>query len=182
MRGPVAKKPVKPRRASKRRLWSDYEDVSQYVLEQLRGRLGLAAVEPKQTLTGLDSGTDWEVDAKCIRDGDAAILIVECRRYKSRLTQEALAAIAYRIRDTRSAGGFTISPMKLQKGAKKVADANSVRHIQLHPDSTPAAWFALIDDVFHVGFVDEVKVGASDTMELTVRGPDRQVIERRTYP
>lgn len=178
----MAKKNPKARKPSKRRLWSDYEDVSRYVLEQLRGRLGLAAVEPKQILTGVDSGTDWEVDAKCIRDGDAAILIVECRRYKSRLTQEALAAIAYRIRDTRSAGGFTISPMKLQKGAKKVADANSVQHIQLSAESTPGAWFALIDDVFHIGFVDEVKVDVSDSMVLTVLDPDGRVVERRTYP
>lgn len=178
----MAKKTPKARKSSKRRLWSDYEDVSRYVLEQLRGRLGLAAVEPKQTLTGVDSGTDWEVDAKCIRDGDAAILIVECRRYKSRLTQEALAAIAYRIRDTRSAGGFTISPMKLQKGAKKVADANNVQHIQLSAESTPACWSAFINKVFHIGLVDEVTVRLSDSMELTVRNPDGQVVERRTYP
>lgn len=168
--------------SSKRRLWSNYEDLSRYVLEQLRGRLGLAAVEQKQLLHGVDSGTDWEVDAKCIRDGDAAILIVECRRYKSRLTQEALAAVAYRIRDTRAAGGFTVSPMKLQKGAKKVADASGVLHIQLSADSTPNAWFAQIEDVFHVGFVDTMNVQVSDAMELIVRGSNGEIIERRTYP
>ena len=145
-------------------------------------RIGLAAVEHKESLPGVDTGTDWEVDAKCIRDGDAAILIVECRRYKSRLTQEALAAVAYRIQDTRAAGGFTISPMKLQKGAQKVAQANGIKHIQLTADSTNDAWFAMIDDVFHVGFTETANLRVSESLELVVRGPDGEVIERRTYP
>ena len=72
--------------------------------------------------------------------------------------------------------------MKLQKGAQKVADANGVRHIQLSADSTPKAWFALVENVFHVGLADTMNVQMSDYMELTVRGPDGEIIEQRTSP
>ena len=80
----------KPKASQRKNKWADYEDVARHVLQQLAKQLGLAEVEGKQKLPGLDSGTEWEIDAKGVRDGDGTIVVIECRCYKNRLTQEAL--------------------------------------------------------------------------------------------
>ncbi len=55
-------------------------------------------MEGKQIIKGLRSGTNWEIDAKGVRDGLEAFLIVECKRYTtSRLDKELIGGLAYRI-------------------------------------------------------------------------------------
>lgn len=77
--------------------WRSYEELAQHIIKELAAEFGLDDVEGKQTLPGA-SGTNWEIDAKGIRSGDSGVILIECRCYpKSRIKQEQMAAIAYRI-------------------------------------------------------------------------------------
>ncbi|MFA6272759.1 MAG: hypothetical protein WC693_06775 [Patescibacteria group bacterium] len=118
--------------------WRTYEEVATYLLGKFATDLGLAEVEGKQTLLGLGSQTEWEIDAKGVLEGRAGFAIIECRRYTtSKQSQEKVGSLAYRIIDTGAHGGIIVSPLGLQEGAQKVAKANQIVNIQLSYNSTP---------------------------------------------
>lgn len=155
--------PPKPASAATR-----YEEVARVLLDRFHADFGLARVEGKQSLEGRQSGTEWEIDARAVCDGDAGFLIVECRRYtKSRLDQEAIAAIAYRIFDTGAAGAITVSPLDLQFGAKKVAGATNIIHVRLTPSSTPEEFQLQFLDKLFLGFHDSVSFSESGCLTIT---------------
>ena len=164
-------RPPKPARLGKRaKAWRTYEEATAYMLAQAAHRFGIKNVKGKQTLRGVRSGTDWEIDAQARRVADDALIIVECRRKTtSRMNQEALAAIAYRISDTGAGGAITVSPYPLQKGAAKVAAAEGIEHVVLRADSTPDQWAAEIRGMLNLGFTDRAGVGVTDSLEITVR-------------
>ncbi|MGA8659070.1 MAG: hypothetical protein WB586_23315 [Chthoniobacterales bacterium] len=115
-----------------------YEEVAAYLLNRFRKEFGLKFVEGKQKIKGQRSGTTWTIDAKGIREGDEAFLIVECRRNTtSKQNQEKAGGLAYRIIDTGTAGGIIVSPLELQEGAAKVAAAENILRVQLNANSTP---------------------------------------------
>lgn len=142
-----------------RQSWKSYEDAARYFLNHFRHEFGLERVDPKQRIAGR-SGTFWEIDAKGIREGDnAAIMLVECRQHRSkRLNQEAIGGLAYRIIDTGALGGIVVSPLPLQDGAKKVADAGNIVHVQLGPDSTPESFVISFFNKIFVGIADRVTI------------------------
>lgn len=117
--------------------WRTYEEVATKILDRIRDALGLSAVEGKQSLPGL-SGTEWELDAKGIKQESDAFVIVECRRQTtSRIKQEEVAALAFRIQDTGAAGGFVVSPLGFQEGAQKVARSANIHSVLLNASATP---------------------------------------------
>lgn len=117
--------------------WRDYEQVSAYLLNSLSKELGLTKVEGKQKLAG-ESGTEWEIDAKGIRDRDGGIVIIECRRYTtSKQSQGKMAEFAWRITDTGAKSGIIVSQLGLQKGAKLVAQAGNITSVIIDANSTP---------------------------------------------
>ena len=117
--------------------WKTYEEVATHLLHEISTRLGLEHVEGKQHVVGVKSGTKWEIDAKGVKPDGEDFVIIEIRRYtSSRITQEATAAIAYRIQDTGATGGIIVSPMGLQEGAKFVASAENIISVQLNENST----------------------------------------------
>jgi hypothetical protein len=123
--------------------WRAYEKVAVEIFDRLGEELGLSAVEGKQSIPGL-SGTEWELDAKGITQGSEAFVIVECRRHTtSKIKQEAVAALAFRIQDTGAAGGFMVSPLGLQEGAQKVAASANIHSVILNAGATPQQ-FALL--------------------------------------
>lgn len=61
--------------------WQSYKEVASYLLNLFAEEFGLDAVEGKQTVIGLRSGTNWEIDAKGFCQDGSAFLIVECRRH-----------------------------------------------------------------------------------------------------
>ena len=118
--------------------WEAYEQVAAELLNQFPTDFGLDRVEGKQKLPGLKSGTTWEIDAKGVRDSDGAIFVVECRRYPDRkVSQDAMAGLAYRIQDIGAEGGILVSPLELQSGARSIAEAEEIVEVQLEPNSTP---------------------------------------------
>lgn len=139
--------------------WKSYEDVARHFLNHFRQEFGLGRVDPKQEIAG-SSGTSWEIDAKGVREGDnSAIMLVECRQYRfKRLNQEAVGGLAYRVIDTGAAGGIIVSPLPLQDGAKKVAEANNIVHVRLAPDSTP--------ENFVIGFFNKIFIGVTERVAI----------------
>jgi hypothetical protein len=134
--------------------WRTYEETATYLLDQFASRFGLSHVEGKQNLVGMESGTSWEIDAKGICQDGEGFIIVECRRYTtSKLNQEAIGGLAYRIIDAGAKGGIVISPIGLQEGAKKVAISRNIKSVRLTPESTPFEYV--------LSFLNEVMVGLS---------------------
>ena len=122
--------------------WQEYENAARIVLYNLRKELGLSEIETKQLLVG-NSGVTWEIDARAWCDGSDKFLVVEARRYtSSRLKQEDVAAIAFRIDDLGAAGGIIVSPLPLQDGASKVAASRKITHVRLTAESTPELYLA----------------------------------------
>lgn len=176
----VSKKTARPKRAGKDSVsWKNYELVAQYVLERIGERFGLAEVQGKQLVVGRRTGTEWEIDAKGVRDGDGAIILIECRRHGNRLSQEAVAAVAFRIIDTGAEGGIIVSPLPLQKGAAKVAAATGIKHVQLRPESTREFWIAEIEKVVHIEKTETAKIAVRDAFEIILRDADGNVVDRR---
>ncbi|RJQ26911.1 MAG: hypothetical protein C4589_09085 [Peptococcaceae bacterium] len=139
--------------------WQSYEEVAQHLLNQLAEHFELGRVEGKQIIAG-ESGTEWEIDAKGVSDRGEAFLIIECRRYtKSRLNQEDVAALAFRIQDTGAEGGIFVSPLELQSGAKKVAAFANIQHVILDPQSTTSEYM--------LKFLNQVFIGVSETVTIT---------------
>jgi hypothetical protein len=89
------------------------------------------------------SGASWEIDARAWCEGSDKFLVVEARRYTStRLKQEDVAAVAFRVEDVGAAGGIVVSPLPLQRGANVVAQAKNIAHVRLTADSTPELYLA----------------------------------------
>ena len=142
--------------------WKTYEQVAQYLLDQFRDRFGLERVEGEQRLPGGRSGTKWKIEAKGICHGSTGFLIVECRRHTtSSLKQEHVGGLAYRIMVTGADGGIIVSPLSLQKGAKKPAAAENIKHVILHQDSSA--------EEYVMKFLNEIFAGMHDTLTVSDR-------------
>ncbi|MCI5124460.1 MAG: hypothetical protein D3925_08295 [Candidatus Electrothrix sp. AR5] len=158
--------------------WESYEEVATFLLNQFASEFKLGRVEGKQKVAGQRSGTNWEIDAKGVRQGDDGFLIIECRRYTtSKQNQEKVGALAYRILDTGAEGGIIVSPLGLQEGAKRVADAENIVSVQLDENSTRRSYV--------LRFLNQVMFGSSETIgvgvsfSMTVCDPQGNVISRQ---
>ncbi|WP_016956988.1 restriction endonuclease [Catenovulum agarivorans] len=147
--------------------WKSYEEVSSYLLGTIKDKLELTCVEGKQKLVGKKSGTEWEIDAKGVKEGGGGIVIIECRRYTtSKQNQEKIAGLAYRIHDMGASGGIIVSPLGIQSGAEKVAAAEKILSVEISANSTP--------ENFTMRFLNQIFVGvsmnsvSSSTMSATV--------------
>ena len=117
--------------------WESYEEVAAYLLNEFAEEFGLGRVEGKQFVEGQRSGTQWEIDAKGVREGNQAFVIVECRRYTtSKQSQGKVGELAYRIIDTGADGSILVSPLGLQEGATKIAAAENIISVHLNENST----------------------------------------------
>ncbi len=156
-----------------RKPWERYEEVARQLIEMMKADLNLASVDGKQNVSGR-SGVSWEIDAVARRvSGDT--VIVECRRTKGRLSQEDMAAVAYRVRDTGSAGGITVSPEPLQAGARIVAAAEGIEHIRLDADSTASDYVMELLGRRFIGLSIHEQLHAQDTIDCEVIRDGRSV-------
>lgn len=138
--------------------WKTYEEVAAYLLGKIGAELGLSSAEGKQRLQG-DSGTIWEVDGKGVRLGDEGFVLIECKRHKRKVNQDTVATLAFRIQDLGASGGILVSPLGLQAGAQKVAEATHIEEVHLDPESTTAEYI--------LGFLNRVFVGVTDSITFT---------------
>ena len=116
-------------------------------------------------MTGLRSGTSWEIDAKGICNGGNEFVIIECRRYTtSKQSQEKMGGLAYRIIDTGAQGGIVVSQLGLQEGARLVAAAENIVDIHLAPNSTIHEYFMASADKVCAG--DVVLMDIKDSLTI----------------
>ncbi|MER6206533.1 hypothetical protein [Streptomyces sp. NPDC001642] len=148
--------------------WKSYEEVAVFLLDQIAEKFGLDRVEHKQGVIGRSTGTTWEIDGRGVKVGEEGFVIIECRRYTtSKLNQEAMGGLAYRIFDTGAAGGIIVSPLGLQEGATKVANAENICTVRMDANSTRTDYlFSFLNEVF-VGVSDTVLVTESVTITVT---------------
>ena len=144
--------------------WERYEQTAQYLLNEFATHFGLGSVEGKQIVPG-ESGTRWEIDAKGVKDGGEVFLIVECRRRQSRLPQKEVAALLYSIKDTGAQGGILVTPAKLQRGAQKIVEHESIYHVVLDQESTTENYVIAFLDKVIMGFHENL--GVSDWIDFT---------------
>ncbi len=139
--------------------WRTYEELAQLIIKELATEFDLGEVEGKQVIPG-ESGTSWEIDAKGVRIGDSGVVLIECRRYlTSKIKQEQMAAIAYRIKDIGAVGGITVSPLEPQEGAKILAAHENITHVVLDPESTTENYFASFLNKAFVKTTEKLGVG-----------------------
>ena len=143
--------------------WSIYEDAARAAIMSLRRELGLVSVGGKAKAAG-NSGATWELDARAWQDESGRFLLVEARRYRrSRLKQEDIAAVAFRVHDLGANGAIVVSPLPMQEGAKLVASHAHIEHIQLTAESTPELYLAeYMGQRYHgVAITDSLSVSAT---------------------
>ena len=154
--------------------WQTYEEVSKYIIDKFSSKFGLKKVKGKQKLVGA-SGTEGEVDAFGIREDKESTVIIEARRYtSSKQNQEKLGSLAYRIIDLGADGGIIVSPLGLQRGAEKIANANKIVSVELDADSTINAFTVrLFGDLFiGVPSAKIVVTGYPPTVRITKQNDD----------
>jgi len=158
--------------------WENYELVARHLLEEFADHFGLGRVEGKQLVSG-ESGANWEIDAKAFQTESETFLVVECRRYSTqRLKQEDVAALAYKIVDTRGAGGILVTPLPLQEGAAKVAEATNIAHVILRPDSTTTDYFMRHMNWVFVGVAEKYPIRVTDAVSIKITRADGTVETR----
>jgi hypothetical protein len=158
--------------------WKSYEEVAEYLLRQFASVFRLGRVEGKQIVPG-KSGTKWELEAKALRVQGEGFLIVECRRYtKSRLDQERLAGIAFRIGDTGAVGGIVVSPLGFQKGAKLVAESSNIMDVRLDPESTRSDYILRFLNSVFLGREDSVSSFDEDLTLKIIRSDKKVEIQK----
>lgn len=154
--------------------WRRYEVAARQIIERLRTEFGFSSVEGKQLVAG-HSGAQWEIDAKGLTEGSDTFVIIECRRYTtSRLKQEDIAAVAWRVSDTGASGALVVSPLGLQEGATKVAAAAGVQAVRMAPDSSL--------NKFVVSFLGNFYVSLSGVQAQSQVGILTPVVENNVAP
>ena len=148
--------------------WQTYEEVATYLLNKFATEFGLDRVEGKQKVKGKRSGTTWTIDAKGTKEGNEGFVIVECRRHTtSKHSQEKVGGLAYRIIDTGAEGGIIVTPIGLQKGAEKVANAENVVHVRLDENSTKYKYVLGFLNKIMLGVLDKIKVKEEVHVKIT---------------
>lgn len=149
-------------------IWKTYEEVATYLLNQFADEFDLEYVEGKQKIRGKRSGTNWEIDAKGIKENNEGFVIVECRRYtKSRQNQEKVGSLAYRIIDTQAEGGIIVSPLGIQEGASKIADKENILNVKLDKNSSTHEYVLQFLNKIMVGLQDTVCMSDNVSIKLT---------------
>jgi hypothetical protein len=154
--------------------WKTYEDVARHLLAQFGEHFGLEDVEGKQKIKGMRSGTDWEIDAKGRKTGENEMFIIMEFRSgtSSGQKQGDLGALCWSIIDTRASGGIIVSPLPLQEGAKKVAQAGDIVEVTLNENCSTTDYV--------MQFLNKVMVGVglslnsmipSVSVSVTATGP-----------
>jgi hypothetical protein len=161
--------------------WKKYEEYTRAILNDERVKKYLEEhfnlldikIQSKEKFSG-KSGTEWEVDAYGYDEND--LILIECKHYKNetRVDQNILAAFAYIIKDVRAKFGIIVTTSGLQSGAKKVADAENIRLIEIHQNST--------DENFFVRFPEHHQSVAAFTDKIGGLGFASGICQTTTYP
>jgi hypothetical protein len=149
-----------------KKTWETYEDVTRAVLSDLREYLGVGDILGKKKYKG--KITEWEIEASSYEKEDKSkLVIVECRRYTtSRLSQETVGGFSYRIDDLIATRGIIVTPLGLQKGAQKIADAKKITTITLDPNARSDNYIARISNQLFGKFTEHISITEHVSIKL----------------
>ncbi|MDO9287168.1 MAG: restriction endonuclease [Thermodesulfovibrionales bacterium] len=161
--------------------WANYEEVATYLLNEIAHKFNLNHFEKKQKIKGKKSGVDWEIDAKGVGGKAGEIfLLVECRRHTTaKQRQGDIAALAYIIKDTGAAGGIVVSPLGLQAGARKVANAENIHRVFLTQDCTKNDYLLKFLDEIRMGFLETET--EKESLTITLKDKNGTIIKENTH-
>jgi Restriction endonuclease len=146
--------------------WQNYEEVAQFLLDQLASHFRLGRVEGKQVVAGV--GTTWEIDAKGVREDGKGFVVIECKRHtKQGVPQAVIGALVCSVRDTGAVGGIIVSPLPLQNGARNLATSRGIQEVTLHENSTTTDYI--------LEFLNKIFVGLSDGAVMCDK-PEAEII------
>jgi len=74
--------------------------------------------------------------------------------------------LAYTIKDTRATGGIIVSPLGLQEGAAKIAQAENIINVIMNENSTRESYMLSFLNKVFIGLVEHVH--ATDTVDVVV--------------
>jgi Restriction endonuclease len=154
--------------------WESFEDVTTYLLNEMASKFGLERVEPKQTIKGMRvRRSKSQIDAKGVLEANQGFLIIECKRHtKSRIKQEVVEALAFRILNTGAQGGIIVSPLGLQTGAAIIANHEHIHSVQLNENSTRESYILKFLNEIFAGVTDRVQVSESVCVVLQPSSDD----------
>ncbi len=97
------------------------------------------------------TGTLWEIDATAYLESTGGKILVECRRHTtSKIDQEQVGGLVFRIEDTGAEGGLVVAPIGYQEGARVVAKAKKVTLATLNADATEEGYILKVaEKIFH---------------------------------
>jgi hypothetical protein len=158
--------------------WESYEEVAAHLIRHFADDFDLGKVEGKQIVPGA-SGTEWEIDAKGYSQDGEAFVIVECKRYTaSKVNQETVAGLAFRIQDTGASGGIIVTPLGFQEGAHKVAAHTGIHTVRLNQDSTKTDYVLQFLNKICVGLSETLNLAIEESLTITLIDKDGNVIEK----
>jgi len=153
--------------------WASYEEVAVFLLNQFAEHFELGRVEGHTIVAA--AGTKWDLDGIGYSQDGADFVIVECKRYTtSRIDQETVAGLAYRILKSGASGGIMVTPIGYQAGAIKVADYEGIARVTLNHDCTTTEYVMKFLDQIRMGLADTIT--ASDSVSIQLRKADGTVI------
>jgi len=153
--------------------WRNYEEITAYILNEISSSIGLERVEGKQHVKGQLSDTDWEIDAKGILDVGTAFVIIECRRYTtSRIPQSHIASLVYQIQDTKAKSGIIVSPLGVQEGAAKIAEAEGIITLNLSEKATRESFFLKFLNELFLKNTENITVAEDVNVEISPENSD----------
>jgi hypothetical protein len=150
--------------ATKPNDYEDYERVTAQILKNLRDELGIETVNQKTVVPG-QSGTSWKCDVTCYKTGTQKLVIVECRKYRSKIKQEDMGGFAYRVEDAGATEGLMVTPIGYQQGAQLVANSAKIGMATLNPEATEYEYALQIAKKLFIGIMDQVRFSDSCTVE-----------------
>jgi hypothetical protein len=150
--------------------WEKYEDAARAVIEQIKVDLGLDRVFPaKAKFQG--KVTKWEIDVTAFAKGTDQLVVFECRHRGRNVEKAQMGAVAYTVHDL-GAKGFVISKKELSKGAKEVARAEGIGHMQFLWDKDTG------DSILR--WLNKIYVSVSSDLDLKDRAD--AVVDRKKNP
>ena len=152
--------------------WEKYETVATELLRRFKDELGFSEVDGKCMLKG--GGTEWEIDIKA-RDQDGGCVLIECKKWKSRAHQEIVAGLYARITFIGAKSGIIISPKPLQKGAKNLANQNSIDHILLNADANLYEYVLNYVNKNFIGVGLKNEVVLSDNLSIELKDKNENI-------
>lgn len=162
--------------------WKLFENAARSIIRRHRDEFGLESVEKSVTKVQGQSGIEWNIDVVGNTAESDKPVIFEVRRKRRNVEPEEIAAIAYRIKDTKSQKGYIVTRTErgLSSGAETLAGFEQIGHIRISEDATPESYLMSHLDNLFLGLMDTMEYDMKDSLRILVKDKDGNVVREVT--